>query len=145
MFTKIVNTLFGEVRVHGGLATRDERPAFGSWRCTLDNIKTCPYWDEINIDRMDFFSDTKGREVHSVTISADGPNSDDSFHHSWIGHWSDFKSKEEADYFTQRLMKAVERIHGYTPPVYYTHEAKNKHAGWVMSGEGKPPETEWGM
>ena len=116
---------------------------FGSWEYTLNNIETCPYHDEITIDRSDFFHDEREKWVHSVTMAADGPNYDDSFHHSWIGHWSDFESKKEADEFTLKLMNAVEEAHGFIPAVYYSHKAGEKHAGWIMSGKGKPPKTEW--
>ena len=149
MFTRIINTLFGDVKVHGGLAVGS--PKYGSWRYTLDSIKRCPWADEITINRSDFigtgaFDSVEGKAYHTVTCSADGPNPDDgkTFHHGSIGHWSDFKTKKEADVFCAGLMNAIEDIHGYIPPVYYSMEAKGNHAGWAMGGMGyKKPKTEW--
>ena len=100
-------------------------------------IRQCPWPEDITIDRTSWVID--GEIHHSVTCDADGPNGDGSFHHGWIGYWSDFKSFEEANDFVVVLWSKIRELTEVSAPVYVSGAEKNAHAGWCMGEGGERP------
>jgi hypothetical protein len=114
------------------------------WDDALDNIRRCPWKEDIFIDRTSFVSSgaygLAAGPYHAVSISADGPNADgQTFHHGYIGHWGDCGIISEANELAERLCNAVAEITGRVPPIYYTEKQKNAHASWCMSGRRRRP------
>jgi len=103
-----------------------------------ERILNCPWPDDITIDRSSFigngsYTTVAGREYHSVTCSADGPNKDSTtFHHTQLGYWGGFKSFQEANRFTIHLWGVIKSLLGTNTPVYVSGQDKNDHARWCM-------------
>ncbi len=112
---------------------------------TDESIVWCPWKEDINIERSSFISSgeygsIKGEECHTVSCSADGPNSDGTtFHRGSIGHWGDFPSFEEANAFALTLWLKIKELTGVEVRVYASGKDKNAHAKWCMHGRKTRP------
>jgi len=113
---------------------------------TEDRIRRCPWPNDIHIERSSWtgtgaYDSIAGRVYRSVACAADGPNNDadKTFHHGYIGHWSEFISAEAANAFATKLYSDVIRITGVVPPLYVSHKDLNNHARWCMGEIKKRP------
>jgi hypothetical protein len=103
-----------------------------------ERIKRCPWKEDIYIDRSSWigsgaYDSVKGQEYHSVICAADGPNSDKTMHHAYIGYWPDFDSFQSANEFAGTLWNRIVELVGIEVPVYVGHKDQVAHAGWCMS------------
>ena len=124
--------------VYGKPFSKRRLPVTGGKLIEIDGIRDVPWQDEIHIDPISFHSEKEGKEVHYISMAADGPNADGSMHHGSLEYLPDYPDRETMLQSAADLAVLVYRITGHKPLILLTGKDRNQHAGWCM-GQNKCP------
>ena len=122
------------------------RPPHGSMEETMDSVRHCPWKEDIAIEVCSHigsgdYGSIKGEHYHYVLCGAGGPNYDagKTFHHGWIGYWSDFPTFKSVNTFAVKLQERILQEIGIEVPIYPSGKLRNEYSGWTLGNRKTKP------
>ena len=103
----------------------------------LSGLRRVPWPEDMIVEPVTYRVGTQ--QVNYVSAAADGPNSDGTMHHAYIGYWPDFASAEEAMAFAYRVASELYNLNGVVPHVLKTRKERNDWARYALGELKKRP------